>query len=188
MSFLEKKIKENKDFFDHQRPSEGHQARFIKKLEQGEKDEIKSGNRFMFLRLAAVGLILVAASWFLFQLSFEDLTGAVYREVRRINFSNELENVFAYYDAITVSKINEIDKMAANDQQAQRLKVIARKQIEKIDANLAEIEKEYAKNPNNERLREALVNSKRMKAQVMDNILKQLDEVNQNQETGNMNP
>jgi hypothetical protein len=100
-------------------------------------------------------------------------------EVVQIDFSEDIENVFAYYESVTNTKISQIEQLAINDVQASQIKSIAEKQLENLDATLAEIEKEYAKNPYNHKLQAAMVNNKRKKAEVMDNILKQLDLANQ---------
>jgi len=100
----------------------------------------------------------------------------VIKEATRISFSDEIEEVFAYYDALSSTNIKKIDQLALNEEEAKRVKAIAGKQLENLDANLAAIEKEYAKNPDNQMLKAAMVNNKRMKAEIVDNIVKQLNE------------
>jgi hypothetical protein len=179
MSFLESKIKDNPAFFDDREPALGHKKRFIDKLDEMEVEEEKKGHWGHWMQIAAAALVLVTASFFIFKYSVEDLGGAVMREVVQIDLSNDLENVFVYYESITNTKVNQIEQYAVNNEQAQHVKSLARAQLENLDATLAEIEKEYAKNPENTRLQAALVNNKRKKAEVMDNILKQLDQANQ---------
>jgi len=186
MSFLENKIKDNPAFFDPQEPALGHKKRFIDKLDEIEVEEARKGHWKNWLQIAAVALVLVAASYLVFTYSARDLGGAVMREVVNIDFSNDIETVFAYYESITNTKINQIDQYAVNDEQAQHVKSLAEAQLENLDATLAEIEKEYAKNPENPRLQAALVNNKRKKAEVMENILKQLDQANQPIEENNL--
>ncbi len=179
MSFLENKIKDNPAFFDDRKPVLGHKKRFVEKLDEMEVEQADKGHWANWLRIAAVGLVLIAASYFIFKYSVEDLSGAVMREVVQIDLSNDIENVFAYYESITDTKVNQIEQYAANNEQAMHVKSLAQAQLENLDATLAEIEKEYAKNPENIRLQAALVNNKRKKAEVMDNILKQLNQANQ---------
>jgi hypothetical protein len=189
MSFLEKKIKDNPAFFDDQEPALGHKKRFVDKLDAVEVQEDGPARFANWMRIAAVAVVFVAASFFVFKYSVEDLRGAVMREVVQIDFSGDIENVFAYYESVTNTKILQIDQLAINDEQALEIKSIAEKQLENLDATLAEIEKEYAKNPDNPRLQAAMVNNKRKKAEVMDNILKQLGQANQPVENDQiMNP
>lgn len=179
MSFLEKKIKDNPAFFDDQEPALGHKKRFVDRLDAIELQEEGPARFVNWMRIAAVAVIFIAASFFVFKYSIQDLGGAVLREVVQIDISGDIENVFAYYESVTNTKISKIDQLAVNEEQALMIKSVAAKQLQNLDATLAEIEKEYAKNPDNVRLQAAMVNNKRKKAEVMDNILKQLDQANQ---------
>jgi hypothetical protein len=179
MSFLESKIKDNPAFFDDQGPTLGHKKRFVDKLDQVGWQASDQGHWSNWLGIAAVALVFIAASVLVFKYSIRDISGAVMREVVQIDFSGDIENVFAYYESITNVKVGQIDQLALNDEQALRVKTVAEKQLENLDATLAEIEKEYVKNPENTKLQAALINNKRKKAEVMDNILKQMSQANQ---------
>lgn len=186
MSFLEKKIKDNTDFFDNQPVPEGHKKRFTDRLDKIQSKEIKSEWWSNFMRIAAVAIILISGYFVIRNISFDDLGNAVMDGVTEISLGTEIENVFAYYDALSQQKVDEIDELAPNKTEAARIKQIAQAQLQDLDANLAEIEKEYAKYPESKQLKAALVNNKRKKAEIMDNILKQLDETKiaqENQQT-----
>ncbi len=182
MTFLEKKISENKDFFDNQIPPLGHKNRFIEKLESSQQSQPLPNKWWGWARIAATIIVFVAASVAIFRYSFSDLSGAVIKEATRITFSKEIEDVFNYYESVTSSEINRIDQLALNDKEAARVKAIAGKQLENLDASLAAIEKEYAKNPDNQKLKAAMVNNKRMKAEIVENIVKQLNVAEKNSE------
>lgn len=175
MSFLEKKIQENKDFFDDQQPSKNHRDNFLQRLEDIDRKKVKSERWPNIFRLAAVLVVLISAYFVFKTTSFNDIGETVLQGVTEISLTPEIENVFAYYDAVSKQKIGKIEELAPNKSEGARIKVIAEKQLQNLDANLAEIEKEYAKNPDNKRLKAALVNNKRKKAEVLDQILKQLD-------------
>ncbi len=175
MSFLEKKIKENKAFFDHHELTEGHLERFIQKLDSGAAvEDEKSEWWFTTAKIAAVGLVFIAMSWFVFNFSFSDLSSAVLQEVIKIELPQEMEELFAHYDSKAEQKMGMIDELAPNEQEAERIKDVARSQLQSLDAQLAAIEKEYMSNPENEKLEAALRNHKMMKTSVLDNILSQL--------------
>jgi len=138
------------------------------------------------MRIAAVAIILISGYFVIRNISFDDIGNAVMDGVTEISLGTEIENVFAYYDALSQQKVDEIDELAPNKTEAARIKQIAQAQLQDLDANLAEIEKEYAKYPESKQLKAALVNNKRKKAEIMDNILKQLDEAKiaqENQQT-----
>lgn len=180
MSFLEKKIQDNKAFFDEFEPAQGHQQRFIEKLENAVQP-LEAKSRWPWtVKIITVAAAILGLSYFIFWYSFEDLGGMVIREVTQISFSSEIEDVFAYYESETNSKVKKIDQIALNTQQADKIREVAKKQLDNLDATLAEIEKDYAKNPENKALQAALINNKRKKAEVMDNIIQQLDQTNQN--------
>lgn len=175
MSFLEKKIKENKAFFDHHEPDQGHLERFIQKLDSGAAGEDEKSDRWLSaLKIAAVGLVFIAMSWFVFNFSFSDLSSAVLQEVIKIELPQEMEELFAYYDSKAEQKMGMIDELAPNEQEAERIKDAARSQLQHLDAQLAAIEKEYMINPENEELEAALRNHKMMKTSVLDNIISQI--------------
>jgi len=176
MSFLEKKIEENKDFFDDQQLPDGHKKRFTDRLNRIQQKQTKKDRWPNIFRIAAVIVILISGYFVLRNVSLSSLGGAMLDQVTEINFGTEIENAFAYYDALSEEKIEKIDDLAPNSTEASRIKQLAKRQLQELDANLAEIEKEYAKFPENKRLKAALVNNKRKKAEIMENILKQLDE------------
>jgi hypothetical protein len=185
MSFLDKKIKDNKDFFDDRQLPEGHKKRFTERLDEAHQEHVKADKWPNILKIAAVMIILVSGYFGLRNISIEELGGSVMNQVTEISLGTEIENVFAYYDALSEQKIERIDEVAPNSAEASRIKQLAQKQLQELDANLAAIEKEYAKYPENERLKAALINNKRKKSEIMDNILKQIDEATANKEFSN---
>ncbi len=186
MSFLDKKIKDNSDFFDDQPIPEGHKKRFTNRLDKVQKEQIKADRWPGILKIAAVLAVLISGYFVLRNISVDDLDGSMLNQVTEISLGTEIENVFAYYDALSAQKIEQIDEIAPNSTEASRIKQIAQKKLQELDASLAEIEKEYAKYPDNKRLKAALINNKRKKAEIMDNILKQVDEATANSEIRNL--
>ncbi len=181
MSFLDKKIKDNIAFFDDKPIPDGHKKRFLQRLDSVRFEESKTERWSGWFKIAAVILILISASIVLIKVPFSQLGSTMVKEVTNITFGSEIENVFAYYDALSQQKMEKIDALAPNPAEAERIKQIAQKKMQSLDANLAAIEKEYARFPDNERVKAALVNNKRKKNEVMDELLKQLDESNKMQ-------
>lgn len=176
MSFLEKKIIENKPFFDDRQLPAGHMERFLKRLEaDGETDEKeKNIPLFNILKIAAVVTVLISIGWFTMHYSMREISGAVLNEVVSIELSKELLDIFAYYDARSQTQLSQIQNLAPNDDEARKIKEMAMKKLQDIDAEMAAIEKEYMSNPGNKKLEAALVNMKRNKAEVMETIVNQL--------------
>lgn len=180
MSFLEKKIEENAGFFNDREIPEGHRQRFLEKLDKTIQVEEKPNRIFFTLKIAAAVIILVMISVVFFSKDFlktsiTDFGETVLLEVIKIEFSDELENVFAFYDSKTENEIDKIDELAINEEEAAKIRLLAEKQLQNIDAEMAAIEKEFMTNPGNKLLEAALINHKRQKAEIMETILNQLN-------------
>lgn len=179
MSFLEKKIKDNAGFFDNRQPPEGHRQRFLEKLGNTEKVEEKSDRYINLFKIAAVAVIFILISTVFFTGNniMNNLThrgSEALLQVIKIEFSEELVNVFAYYDSQAEPRIDQIADLAPNEEQAALIREMAKDKMQNIDADMAAIEKEYMTNPGNKKLEAALINLKRQKAEIMETILNQL--------------
>lgn len=94
MSFLEKKIGENKEFFDDQPMPVGHRKRFLEKLEKADREESKEIQWPGILRVAAVLLILVSSFFVFKNISFQHFGGAVLEGVTMITFPEGTRECF----------------------------------------------------------------------------------------------
>jgi hypothetical protein len=190
MSFLEQKIKNNPGFFDRHQPPSGHEARFVAKLaarDSGEEHDIN--NRSFWLKTSGVAAAVIVTLFFVYQYKNDFMKTAVTRTVHQIQLSEELNAVFEYYETLTNAKVIQIDQLTAGSRQSEYVRSLAQKQLENLDASLAEIKKEYAKNPGNKRLQAALINNKRKKAEIVEHIVKQLSDAKlPPAQPGDMNP
>jgi hypothetical protein len=182
MSFLEKKIKENAGFFNDREIPEGHRQRFLEKLDKTIQAEEKPNRIFFMLKIAATVIVLVMVSVVFFSKNslktyITNFGETMILEVIKIEFSDELENVFAFYDSKTKNEIDKIEELAINEEEATKIRLLAEKQLQNIDAEMAAIEKEFMTNPGNKQLEAALINHKRQKAEIMETILNQLNAV-----------
>ena len=177
MSVFEDKIKRSQDHFDQKEPEVGHLDRFINKLDQAYPGTNRSFKSGLFYRIAA-GLIILIVSGFLLVYILNENQNSNVALVNSIEYSQDLNDVFAYYDAISLEKVKEIDQYVDDSEKADELKQTAILRLEDIDGSLASIEKELSKNPDNENIKATLINIKRKKVKVMDDILMQLDFAN----------
>jgi hypothetical protein len=175
MKRFEENIRKERKVFEHREPEKDHLARFILKLEKDQEKHLRKKTPWYYTRAAAAVIILVAASYvtydFISQRSAEPV-------VQKITYASDLSEIMAYYDAVSMEKMSEIEGLSANSDNAEKLKQMAYNRIEDMDIRLAAIEKEYMKNPDNEMLKAALINNKRKKAEVMEHILLQIDFAN----------
>jgi hypothetical protein len=175
MSVFENKIKRNRADFDQKEPELGHMERFISKLDQAGFKQRYNFPLKLAYKIAAGFSILIVAGFLLAYLLNKNSDEML---VNSIEYSSELNNILAYYDAVSLEKVNEIDQLVEDNDQAEMLKQTAVQRLEDIDGSLASIEKELSKNPENENIKATIINIKRKKVKVMDDILTQLDFAN----------
>ena len=173
MERLEDKIRKNAELFNDSEPSAEHLSHFAKLLEKRHNTK-----RITFwqttLKIAATAIILISVSYFTFY-QFNKQKSQPSTQITQIEYSDDMDEVLNFYDAASTIKAEEIEQYALNPEQALIMRKKASRQLENLDAKLAEIEKEYMKNPENKNLRAALVNTKRKKSEVMNQIVKQME-------------
>ena len=177
MSVFEDKIKRNKKYFDSREPDPGHKDRFTGKLDEIKLETPTSFSPWLILKAAAVLLVLVSISYATFYYIINTQASSK-TTVHQIKYNDDFNEILAYYDAVSVEKIEEIDRLVLDEEKAAKLKNNATNRMEDLDMSLASIEKEYQKNPENKTLQAALINNKRKKVEVMDHIISQLDFAN----------
>ncbi len=182
---VENKIKENLAYFKDQEPDKGHKARFASRLSANNSTKSKKISLLSFVKIAAVFLLLIATSYIILK-TINIKNSHELQYVTVITYPEEFNKVQTYYDELSESNLNKIDKYAKSDEEAQRIKVKAQKKMDKLDANLAKIEKEYMKNPQSKKLKAAIVVNKKMKAEVAENIVEQLDNAQRGYHAGSM--
>ncbi len=176
MSILEEKIQKEKAFFNAHEPAPGHREKFIDLLE-AEPELQQSGNfGSIWLKIAATFLILISIGAVAFNFITESKSSA--QSVLLIEYNEDFESVLTYYDEKADSKMQEIEKLSPDSEQASHVKKAVQQQFEDLDISMAAIEKEYSKNPENEKLKAAMINSKRNKVKVMDQVIQQLNMAN----------
>lgn len=176
MNNFEENIRKNKKQFDHRELEKEHLARFILKLEKDQEEFHRKRTPFFALKIAASVIVLMAVSVFLF--NYLSPNPSDLQQTQVITFANDIDKAMAYYDEVSLVKMNQIDKLVTNEEEAEKIKKSAYNSLEDIDIRLAAIEKEYMKNPDNKALRAALINNKRKKVEVMEQILLQIDVAN----------
>ncbi len=173
---IEDKITENSLFFKDEEPNDGHENRFANRLENLSAKPRKRKSISLYVKIAAAFLILFVTSFLLLNIKISNnINNELF--VTKIEYSTQLAQVQSYYDELVINKLNSIDELASSDNEAKRIKLKAQKSMDKLDANLSMIEKEYVKNPNNPQLAAAIVNNKKMKVKIVDNIINQLGDV-----------
>ena len=174
---FEDNIKRNKSYFDKHEPDAGHSERFINKLDQsepGKNHQFQFG--WVYKIVAGIAFLFVAGFFLIYLLNNSKKPSETL--VNSIEYPQDMNDILAYYDEVSLDKVNEIDNLVSDSDKAESLKKTAINRLADIDGSLASIEKEFVKNPEDENIKSALINNKRKKVEVMDNILTQLDFAN----------
>lgn len=113
MDELEKYIRENEELFNNEEPSEGHQARFLRKLEQAEEKKTKSTVDFWRVAAAIILLLVLAASVLIPR--FNSPQDVQYSSMSLSDVSEDMANVEFYYKSKLEEDYAKIDDLSKSD-------------------------------------------------------------------------
>jgi hypothetical protein len=163
---LEKLITDNCNEFDGKMPDEGHDARFLMKLNQYHK-RMASRNRRFFLKLAAsVGILIISSViglWAYYQYSFKpkiqfNITYSVieFREAQDY-LTGQIEFGEQQMKKLHFSEPNQKDSIFAD--------------LNAMDNNNNQLQTDLKSNPNDERLMNAIINLYMIKLDAINQII-----------------
>ncbi len=113
MSELEKFIKDNKEGFEKFEPIDGHQERFLRKLERVEEKHDQS--RVLFWRIAAAVIVMAAVCTSVLLPRFNSPADVQYGSMSLSEVSSELADVELYYESKLAQEYEEVDKLSKTD-------------------------------------------------------------------------
>jgi len=177
MSDIENFIRNHRSEFDDIEPKPGHVQRFEARLNVDNTGRIVGINRLFLLKIAALLLLLITVSVFVFDLKTRSVRSRLGIEVASAELPSEVKEAMQYYDGQAIQQMNEIDKLAGTGQQAKDLNMTARRELQSLDDNTTALKKAFSENPNNERLIAALIQNQQMKERVTNTILAQLHQL-----------
>ncbi len=179
MQGIEDKIKQNREAFNSSEPSPDHLEKFGAKL-----DDLHSGEREnwferfgLALRIAAISLIFITIGTLYYSGSFRFIRDMISNQIVAAELPLEVQEVMQYYNLITDKKVAQIDELAVSEDEATRIRQMALLEIKNLEEEQSNLEKEYANQPNNERIMNALLLNQQKKSALMDKILITLNKV-----------
>lgn len=113
MDNFKKFINENRDAFDNAEPTEGHEKRFLRKLEQ-EVGQKKTTSIFFWRVAASIILLLVLAVAVLIP-RFNSPSDVQYGSMSLSDVSDEMANVEFYYKSKLATEYDKIDQLSLSD-------------------------------------------------------------------------
>jgi len=176
MPDLEKYIKDHKDEFDTLEPGNGHFHRFEDRL-ASQPVAVQPGiKRPMILKVAALILLMITVSVFVFDLATREIRERFATEKPGTELPLEIREAVQYYNNQTNTQIGTLRKLAAARREAGVASESAAAEIKNLDAATAELKKLLADNPGNEHILDAIIQNQQMKGSVLQTIITQLSQ------------
>jgi hypothetical protein len=173
MNKFEKQIRANRQRFDSQEPSSGHMERFAQKLNAQATPSLFS--RIPYALKAAVILILVALSSILIyeqaRIYYQDQ-----RELSLRDISHEFGEAEFYYTSLINHKYEQINRLNLDDPKQKEMLMM---ELEEMDRLFHSLQKDFQSNPGDQRVINAMISHYQLKLDIMSQIIRQLEEVNQ---------
>ena len=171
---IEAYIRNNKSKMADAEPLAGHEQRFLQKMNyQQSLNRRRSVNSFVF-RVAATLLLVASVVWLTLE-PFKSSRASDSSAINNIKLPEDLNRTLAYYNQKAKQEVAEIKAPTDDATEKTKGQKLAMKQIEKLDAQLLSIEKEFIKKPGNDAVRAALVNTQRKKTEIIETISAQTD-------------
>jgi hypothetical protein len=173
MNKFDKQIRANRHAFDSQEPSPGHMERFSAKLKQRQTGSLLS--RIPYAVKAAAAIVLVAVSSILIY----EQARQYYQHQRISEFrgmADDFSEAESYYTSLIRNKYQEIDRLDMDDP---KQKEMLMKELNDMDRLFHTLQKDFQANPNDERVINAMISHYQLKLEVMNQIIRQLEKVNQ---------
>jgi hypothetical protein len=166
---IEKYIKDHQEQLNEDQLLDGHEDRFIMRLQKADISINKTQSRGLWFKVAATLILLVSVVWLSLE-PFKSSQASALNKVTAIEIPDELTEVLSYYDGQIENDVQELVTSSQENKSSAIINDAARKQIDKLDAQLMNIEKEYTKNPGNEAVKAAMVNTQRKKAEIVSSL------------------
>lgn len=179
MSILEEKIKKNKEYFDSYEPSEKHFSEFKDKLTQGHSEKSKKVSLLSVAWKVAASVVIIAVVALLlkdFNSSRQVLADDVM--IKKEQIPQELREVKTYYQSINEEKLNQINNMSCTEEDCAELKAVAREEINELNRDNEELEKDLVESNNDHRVMNAIVNNYQLMSKLLDKVIVNLNKVN----------
>jgi hypothetical protein len=172
MKNLEKYIIDNREAMDTAEPGEGHFVRFAEKLEQKHRKTRIISLPYILKAASVIILVVLSSLW-----AYENLikSPAQSKGLSLGDISPEYKEVEIYYTSMVNLKYNEINQMDFLSDTVQK-KILFR-ELAEMDLMYNNLKEELKYNPNDERIINAMIEHYQLKLEVMNHILRQLNQI-----------
>jgi hypothetical protein len=171
MDKLEKLFKDQREAFDEE-PLEGHFQRFEEKLNRYHSRKKAAIRTWPFLKIASlVIIVLLSANLFVHLLPLKE-------EKKKQMFANtEMNETALFYNARISSGLSQLQQMANQGIGSNLELVQVKKELNEMDLLYQDLQKEYSKNPKDERVINAMIEYYQTKLNIINTIKSDLENV-----------
>jgi len=171
MDKLEKIFSENRDAFEEE-PLEGHFERFETKLDQYNPVKKRKFKAWPFLKIASVLIItLLVVNLLIYVIPAKKANN-----VRQ--FANsELNETANFYTVRINSGMSQLKTMADQGIGSEQELLQVKKEMDEMDKLYQDLQKEYSKNPNDERVVNAMIEYYQTKLNIINTIKSDLENI-----------
>lgn len=178
MKKLDKLIAGHRDEFDDMEPATGHFDRFMSKLEDLNETERPVVKQFSMLKIAAFILILISVS----VAAIEFITRASLKNLFPTDeyaaLTAEMNDAILYYDNRADKMMTQLQTLTGASPEAREMQLSVQKELQNLDASTAELKRSMKQNPDNERIRAAIIQNQQMKESIISTVLTDLSTSN----------
>ncbi len=165
-------IQQNKGLFDDKQPIRGHEQRFLQKLEQQNNKRdlftVKS-----FLKVAVVSLLFILSGLYVKDKLFTAMYNTTAEMI--VPENEELKEAEQYYQA----QINtQITMISNNNRLSEEQQQMLENEMKTIDNLTKQLQKDLKAMPNDPRIIQAIIQHYKIKLQVLNRIVNDLNKIN----------
>ena len=171
MDKLDKLFQDQREAFEEE-PMEGHFQRFEAKLDQYHSRRKRTLRAWPFLKIASLVIIVLLSANLLVHL-FPDKT-----EKKVQGFANnEMDETAHFYTTRINSGMSQLKQMADQGIGSEKELIQVKKEMDEMDRLHQDLQNEYSKNPNDERVINAMIEYYQTKLNIINTIKADLENV-----------
>ncbi len=166
MKNIEDFIKENPEVFDTEEPRDGHFERFQSKLGHSKQFRIKK-IAYKSMKYAAAVIVLVSLFVVYNQYSSKDKT-----VIGTNIYVDEFTQATSYYNSLVEKKIEELEMLSCSNGETEKFTI--KEDMIDLNNSHSELQSELSKNPENEQVKNAIINNYQMRIDFLDMVIGKL--------------
>ena len=163
-------FEKNRDAFDDLELTDGHEQRFLKKL---NKNKSSKGLRIWY-GIAASFIFLAMLSFFAKDFIFQSKLNTNSHIISLGDISPKYQEVEEFYKAGVVAKITEIEKLNCKIDNEQ--KSMIDQELEQLNGSYKNLQAELKANRNDQRIINAMINNYQNRIRFLEQVIEQIKE------------